>query len=230
MTGLEPKNPEQTDLVTIRDIKPAPDELEQTVSDMVELFNKAFGEDQTATPQNIRDRLHAEDTVTVGAYLQNKLVGNLGIATHAGKWPGSWYLFGMAIDPRLQRQGIGDKLIKEALQRGGENQRFTATARPDNYASVALCVNNNQFRVTKFLRDHFGPGEHRILMESSPEIRGMELDLDTIRIASGDIDALGEKLAGGYIGVGIERAESDPRVQKAGQTFLLLKKQRRQDS
>ena len=229
MAELEPQNPEQTPLITIKEIKPTPEEFEQTVDEMFELHQKAYGEHSLTTREQMRERLteRPADTLNIGVYIRNKLVGDIGITTGTKDWLGSWYLFGLATDPSQQGKGMGDILLKEVLRRAEKYQTCVATARPNNYGSIALFVNNNNFRVTQFLPNHFGPGQHRVLMEISPQIRNMQFDLDLIRISSNDIDALNEKLNNGYVGVGVERSQKVTGDSTKEETFLLLRKLRR---
>ena len=222
MTGLEPPNPEPVPLITIKDIKPTPEEFEKTVDEMYALHQRAFGEHSIISKDDMSKSL--TNDVMVGAYVKDKLVGHMGITVLTKTWPGSWYLYGAAIEPDMQGKGIGGRLLKEIIRRADGKQRLVSAARPNNYDSIALLVNKNDFVMTGFRRNFFPrrPGTHRVIMESSPETRGLKLGAETIRIPADDIDIVEEKLNSGYVGVAIERVKSDGQEPEQ-QVFLVLK-------
>lgn len=81
----------------------------------------------------------------------------------------TWYCSGVCTHPEQQGKGLADKVIKESLNHLN-GKHITATVRENNLGSLKVFIRNNGFIGTKYLKNHFGKGKDRLLMEWGPKI------------------------------------------------------------
>jgi len=111
----------------------------------------------------------------------------------------SWYAAGIATDPKYLRGGLGSALMLELIKRAGNN-RITATVRENNLESIGLCVNKNGFIITEFLKDHYGPGKDRLLLELIPGSKAYTFSKEFEEASCNDKERIKHLLDDGYLG------------------------------
>ena len=77
------------------------------------------------------------------------------------------YLYGYAVAPDFQGYGVGTALLRhifDALPRAGF-KRLQLTVHPENHAALHIYEEKFQMKRLRFLKDYYGPGEDRWLLE-----------------------------------------------------------------
>jgi ribosomal-protein-alanine N-acetyltransferase len=78
--------------------------------------------------------LSKPSSVCLAAAENGRLVGYLVCSRYAEVW----HLMNIAVDPALQRRGIGSALMGEMLQQAGTEEAYTLEVRPSNAPAIAL--------------------------------------------------------------------------------------------
>lgn len=93
----------------------------------------------------------------------------VGIAELMRDWrdPELAYLYGYAVDMNYRGLGVGTSMFRsilEALPRAGF-RRLQLTVHPENQAAMHIYVDKFQMRRLEFIKDYYGSGEDRWLLE-----------------------------------------------------------------
>jgi ribosomal protein S18 acetylase RimI-like enzyme len=189
------------------DYKDAGDE--QLISEMKKLDDKAFGTGPNIvgiTKEELKNIL--KNGFILCAIIDGKIVSEVMLEYKKDHW----YAGGIATDPEHFRRGLGGYLMREVIKRAKDN-KIKATVREDNVESIGLCVNKNGFIVTKFLKDYFGPGKDRLMMELGPEIKDYKLSEDFEEASCNDKEKIKNLLDGGWIGTKLQGKDGDHYLQ-----------------
>jgi ribosomal-protein-alanine N-acetyltransferase len=77
------------------------------------------------------------------------------------------YLYGFAVMPDYQGNGVGTALLRhifESMPRAGFS-RLQLTVHPENHLALHIYEDKFQMKRIDFLKDYYGPGEDRWLLE-----------------------------------------------------------------
>lgn len=93
----------------------------------------------------------------------------VGIAQLMRDWrdPELIYLYGYAVAPEYQGYGVGTALLRhifETMPRAGF-RRLQLTVHPENHIALHIYEDKFQMKRIGFLKDYYGPGEDRWLLE-----------------------------------------------------------------
>ncbi len=80
-----------------------------------------------------------------------------------------WHLMNIAVDPPLQRHGIGTALLQTLVERAGPHEAYTLEVRPSNPSAIAL-YERFGFRSSGTRRRYYqDTGEDALVMWRTPE-------------------------------------------------------------
>lgn len=93
----------------------------------------------------------------------------VGIAELMRDWrdPELAYLYGWAVEKDYRDLGVGTVMLRsilEAIPRAGF-RRIQLTVHPENQAAIHIYVDKFQMRRLEFIKDYYGAGEDRWLLE-----------------------------------------------------------------
>lgn len=136
---------------------------EKDSKDMIKLDKLSYGEDYGLPPLD-EDQIGGvvKSGFMLGIREEGELVSNI----HIKKQEDGWYVFTCCTSPSHQGKGLAKKLLEKVLEMSKKegNKRITATIKPSNINSLKL-FEKKGFKKVKYLKDHYGKGKHRILME-----------------------------------------------------------------
>jgi ribosomal-protein-alanine N-acetyltransferase len=72
--------------------------------------------------------------ICLAAVRDGHLVGYLICARYADVW----HLMNIAVDPAARRQGVGNALLEQMVERAGRDSSYTLEVRPSNATAIAL--------------------------------------------------------------------------------------------
>ena len=98
----------------------------------------------------------------------------VGVAELIRDWrdPELAYMYGYAIDEEYRGNGIGTSLLRtilENLPRAGF-RRLQIIVLPENQIANGLCQDKFRMKIVEFIKNFYGSGEDRLLMEWKAEI------------------------------------------------------------
>ena len=93
----------------------------------------------------------------------------VGLAELMRDWrdPELAYLYGYAVEKDYRGLGVGTVMLRsilEALPRAGF-RRMQLTVHPENHAAIHIYDDKFQMRRLNFIKDYYGSGEDRLLLE-----------------------------------------------------------------
>jgi len=114
------------------------------------------------------------------------------------------FVHGVLVHPEHQNHGLGSALIdlvtKKAFEEG--YQSVVGTISPSNAASLTAFLNHNHFIGTTFIKDFYGPGEHRFWVQKDDSFC-ISHPVKQMEIAPDDFEALERLVGHGWIADGI---------------------------
>jgi len=82
---------------------------------------------------------------------------------------GNSFLFSLAVLENFRHKGHGKKLMKAICEDLAEEgvKTMELTVAPENQAAINLYCMHFQFEKIAFIENHFGPGQHRLLLRKT---------------------------------------------------------------
>ena len=171
------------------------------INKIKQINDNAFGTGPSIVNMSINEIKHLlKNGFILGLVVNNELVAHLQIEYKSNYW----YIFGISVDPKFHKKGFGNILVKALIKMAG-NKKLSATVREDNIASLSLFINKNEFLITNFLKNHFGLGKDRLLMEYGPHIKQINLLNHIVRINCNNKKKIESTIKGGYVGFNIDK-------------------------